>query len=205
MYTDDDVLGTLAQNGPRRENGLFATVKCCILGAKCKQTHIVDVAVHPGYEARPRNIDLYVDQYLVPDTCKSSVGVRRLEGSAACIRHYPIHSRHEQRFHWTIFREPPFDDPTVKSPRNDLYDRFKLCVGSHRTVWGNIVIVKSSRDGGVVCHISFAVATQIQSAPSSFVEEGEMAFLHPVAKHPLVKERCTSGWGDCGWPASEWS
>lgn len=90
---------------PCVQAGLFGTVKCCVIGAQCTQTHIASVAIHPGYEERARNVDLYVDRYLVHEPGAAPVGARPVDENVACIRNYPVGSRHRLQYYWTIFKE----------------------------------------------------------------------------------------------------
>jgi hypothetical protein len=86
------------------QKNLFRLVKCCLIGARCNQVHIVSVAVHPGFEDAPRNIDLYVDLY-VKEEVKPLRGSKPIGDGAECIRRYPPAATREQRFQWSIFSE----------------------------------------------------------------------------------------------------
>lgn len=90
--------------------------------------------------------------------------VSNAERLGACIREYPWGAPRKQQYHWTIFhneslvsrrltRSPTRTDVSQRStldptPRNLLFESFK-CEDAKRTVWGNIVVVKTDRSGQV--------------------------------------------------------
>ncbi|KAF5317854.1 hypothetical protein D9611_015089 [Ephemerocybe angulata] len=112
------------------------------------QAHLVSIAVHPGYEAAPRSIDLYVEQYLYPPTYAAPAAPRNLEHAGSCIRRYPHGAPRLQRNNWAIFTATKAGRGPIDLPVNDLYESYK-CEDGVRTVWGNIVVVKTDRMGEV--------------------------------------------------------
>lgn len=147
---------------------LFETRKIVVIGARCNEIHIVSACVHPGFEKQPRPIDLHTEQYLAKGASKRA---RKLEESIACIRKYPKGALRDLRYHWTVSwnnqlvslmhessllssvtqgqNEQRQYDKSI--PRSVLYESFKGSDAT-RSVWGNIVVVKSDRDG-LVCDV----------------------------------------------------
>ncbi|KAJ3516298.1 hypothetical protein NMY22_g14244 [Coprinellus aureogranulatus] len=152
-YTDQEVRAASRSLVHAESDGLFKCVKACLVGAACTQTHIVHLAVHPGFEAAPRNIDLYVEVYLGSDPA-ATPGIRRLEeGRGSCIRKYPYDAARAQPFFWTIYHLPRVQQVALDVPRNRLYDTFKVRdsgdFGGQTQLFGNVLVVKSDRDGTV--------------------------------------------------------
>lgn len=85
-----------------------------MIGANCTQTHIVTILVHPGFEGRARNVDLYTDRYL-SNHRNCTVGLVDLDEHGHCICRYPYGAAREQPYHWSIF-----DQPIRVSTLNDL-------------------------------------------------------------------------------------
>ncbi|KAF5309094.1 hypothetical protein D9611_014961 [Ephemerocybe angulata] len=148
MFSDGDVLAISSRFDTAHQEGLFSTVKGCVVGARCTQAHLVSIAVHPGYEAAPRSIDLYVEQYLYPPTYAAPAAPRNLEHAGSCIRRYPHGAPRLQRNNWAIFTATKAGRGPIDLPVNDLYESYK-CEDGVRTVWGNIVVVKTDRMGEV--------------------------------------------------------
>ena len=85
-----------------KQRGLFKGIRCAVIGANCTKTHIATVLVHPGFESRPRNVDLYVERY-IDDPPNRFSGVEDLDKSGHCIRRYPYSAPRQQPLHWSIF------------------------------------------------------------------------------------------------------
>ncbi|KAJ3520267.1 hypothetical protein NMY22_g12830 [Coprinellus aureogranulatus] len=144
-FSDEDVISISESMDEAHELGLFSTVKCALIGAECSRTHIVSVAVHPGFEERARSVDLYSSRYLDPCPRPSSETIH-VNDMGVCIRRYPVGAPRAQPYHWSIFRTDIGSPANPTIPRNRLFDSFK-CGDAIRTVRGNILVVKSSRDG----------------------------------------------------------
>lgn len=102
-------------------------------------------------------------------------------------------------------------DTIDPKPRNLLFETFK-CEDAKRTVWGNIVVVKSDRNGKVVdvkerdiFFIERIVYRCVQNTPvfakhsqrplGSYFEDDHADEQYPVVRNPLFAARPDWGWG----------
>ncbi|KAF5309726.1 hypothetical protein D9611_014435 [Ephemerocybe angulata] len=198
MYTESALLDISRSFDEARQVGLFSTVKACVVGALCKKPLIVSVAVHPGFESSPRNIDLYVEPYLhdASVTVPALAPFTQLEDAGACIRRYPRGAPREQRNHWSIFRVSPGGRGGANLPVNERYESYK-CSDAVRTVWGNIVVVKSDRLG-TVCDMEAVDLGLAEFLVYSYIED-DAIYDHPLIVDPLVipvERALSSGWGE---------
>ncbi|KAJ3544803.1 hypothetical protein NMY22_g2650 [Coprinellus aureogranulatus] len=189
-YSDQDVKRVSRSIIHAESDGLFKCVRACLIGAGCTETHIVHLAVHPGFEEAPRNIDLYVEVYLGCDPYVTR-GIRRLEESGgSCIRRYPYDAARAQPFFWTVFSlpKPQQLDPNV--PRNRLYDTFKVRdsgeFGVQTLLFGNVLVVKSDRNGTVVDASANTPVLYTWLIHHSFFEDEARRQDYPLVANPLV-------------------
>lgn len=190
IYQDDDIHRISMRMDRGTELGLFRSVKACVIGAQCSETHIVTICVHPGYEHQPRPIDLHVEQYMTPGFCAR---IRRIDRMGVCIRKYPRGAPRQQNFHWTIFRQDQIKRITPPLPRNILFETFK-CENAQRSVWGNLVVVKSDKYGHV-CDIKERDLFFIETQVYSFFEDHSSDLSYPIIKYAGSDD----GWGSSGW------
>lgn len=184
-YTDEEVQGVSRMMDEGSQLGLFETVRCCFIGSRCKETHIVSVAVYPGMEGDPRATDLFANRYVDPENVPSS-GFQRMEELGNCIRRYPYGAPREQPFHWTIFGVPHTPNRTIPSPRNERFDQLK-CHDATKTVNGNLVIVKSL-PCGTVQDVLERELFFVERLVYSFFEDSQVAYSdnYPILSNPLV-------------------
>ncbi|KAF5338624.1 hypothetical protein D9611_012735 [Ephemerocybe angulata] len=196
MFSDGDVLAISSRFDTAHQEGLFSTVKGCVVGARCTQAHLVSIAVHPGYEAAPRSIDLYVEQYLYPPTYAAPAAPRNLEHAGSCIRRYPHGAPRLQRNNWAIFTATKAGRGPIDLPVNDLYESYK-CEDGVRTVWGNIVVVKTDRMGEVCDMVEKDIGVAELLIYSLFEDDNK--YNHPLVVNPLVSPKPKSYWGWQAW------
>ncbi|KAF6752797.1 hypothetical protein DFP72DRAFT_849572 [Ephemerocybe angulata] len=166
MYTKTDILARSDTIGNAHQAGLCATVQCCVLGAEAPpDSLIVSVPIHPGYEDQPRNIDLDIDQYL--ENAGPMVGVRALNTVGVCLEQYPHGAPRRQKYSWSIFY---VNQSNPLRPRNRMYDSLKVETAATwplRSVYSNIVVVKSTREGRV-CNVEEKDRSLIEMLVYSF-------------------------------------
>ncbi|KAF6750010.1 hypothetical protein DFP72DRAFT_1072625 [Ephemerocybe angulata] len=183
MYTQADILAQSNAVHNAQQAGLCETVQCCVLGAEAlPNSLIVSVPVHPGYEAQSRNIDLDIDQYL--EHTGPSVGVRSLNRIGVCLERYPYGAPRHQKYSWSIFY---INQTNSLRPRNRMYDSLKVETSGTwplRSVYGNILVAKSTYDGRV-CDVEEKDRSLIEMLVYSFIEDEASYHQFPVIKHPL--------------------
>ncbi|KAF5333130.1 hypothetical protein D9611_002410 [Ephemerocybe angulata] len=141
------------------------------------------LAALDGYEDRPRNIDIDIDQYL--EHAGATVGVRSLNKIGVCLEQYPLGAPRRQRYSWSIFYVKQTRPPR---PRNRMYDTLKDTPFAWpiRSVFGNIVVVKSTREG-TVCNVE----EKDRSLIEIFIEDEVSYDQFPVINHPLRQDHVT--------------
>lgn len=195
MYTEDEIASISSGLDEAQQDGLFRTVKACILGARSGSLQIVSVAVHPGFESLTRPIDLYVERYLCPNTTSIPPALRNLNGGGHCIKRYPSCAPRPQRYTWSVFRASTKGRGQSDHPRNELYSLIKARAGEGvRTVWGNILVVKADKEGKV-CDVIREDIYFVETLVYSFIEDQRL-YDKPKGINPLVSpDSFGSGWG----------
>ncbi|TEB19411.1 hypothetical protein FA13DRAFT_1802296 [Coprinellus micaceus] len=210
-YTDEAAIAMSTSMEEAEQMGLFSCVKGCLIGTGCSSTRIVSVAVHPGFEDHPRNIDLYVEMYIEPNLSAVPRVVKLEETSYHCVRRYPYDSAMDQPFFWTIYFISKERQTSMRLPRNNLFDTFKIRDPGQFgipgvVVSGNILVVKADRRG-LVQDVLERDLFFVERLLYSFFEDD--AYVHGrgyrliVTSNPLIRPESPSRakWysGGRGW------
>ncbi|KAF6753354.1 hypothetical protein DFP72DRAFT_1069344 [Ephemerocybe angulata] len=187
MYTREALETSGNSIAAARKAGLISTVVCCVFGAEASEPLLLPVAIHPGYEATPRNVDLDVDVYLNPPALER-VGLWPVADDGAALQRWPPHASRDMIFTWTIFRSRQV---SPAPPRNRLYDTLKVGYLT-RAVYGNVVVVKSNRKTGQVQDVLERDLHHIESLLQSYVEDS--VWEHAINLHPLLPLKAHQGW-----------